>query len=48
LAYGGYYAPYAYDYGYYDDAYAGECYIRRHWVINRSGKRVLRRVQVCY
>ena len=44
MAYGGYYGgPYAYDYG-----YGGECYIRRHWVINRYGQRVLRRIQVCY
>jgi hypothetical protein len=48
LAYGGYYGgPYAYDYGY-DNGYAGECYIRRYWVINRYGHRVLRRGQVCY
>ena len=47
--YGGYYGgygPYAYD----DDsyAYAGACYIRRHWVIDGYGRRVLRRVRVCY
>ena len=47
LAYGGYYAPYAYDYAY-DNGYAGECYIRRHWVVNRNGHRALRRTQVCY
>ena len=37
--YGGYYGDYA---------YGGECYIQRHWVINRYGHRVLRRVHVCY
>ena len=49
LAYSGYYAPYAYDYGY-DTAYAyaQECYVRRHWVTNRYGERVLRRGYVCY
>lgn len=46
--YGGYYGPYAYDYGYGSYAYADDCYIRRHWVINRYGHRVLRRVTVCY
>jgi hypothetical protein len=39
---GGYYGgPYAYDYG-------GGCYIRRYWVINRYGHRVLVRRRVCY
>jgi hypothetical protein len=41
--YGGYYGAYASDY-----AYGGECYIQRHWVINRYGHRVLRRVHICY
>ena len=45
--YGGYYGygPYAYDGGPY--AYAGGCYIRRQWVIDGYGRRILRRVQVC-
>jgi hypothetical protein len=30
-----------------DNAYAQECYIRRYWVINRYGHRVLRRGYVC-
>ncbi len=56
--YGGYYGPYAYDYGYYGPyaydysygayAYAPDCYIQRHWVINRYGHRGLRRTRVCY
>ncbi len=47
--YGGYYGygPYAYDYGG-PYAYAGGCYIRRHWVVDAYGRRVLRRVRVCY
>ena len=43
--YGGYYGygPYAYDY------YAlPRCYISRRWVWDRYGRRVLRRVRVCY
>ena len=43
--YGGYYGygPYAYDY------YAlPRCYISRRWVWERYGRRVLRRVRVCY
>jgi hypothetical protein len=43
--YGGY-GPYAYDYGG-DYAYAGDCYIRRRWVVDGYGHRVLRRVRVC-
>jgi hypothetical protein len=40
--YGGYYGygPYAYDYG--------DCYIRRQWVVDGYGRRILRRVRVCY
>jgi hypothetical protein len=43
--YGGYYGygPYAYDY--YGPP---RCYISRRWVWNRYGRRVLRRVRVCY
>jgi hypothetical protein len=38
--YGGYYGgPYA---------YGGDCVMRRHWVINRWGHRVLRWTRVCY
>ena len=43
--YSGYYGygPYAYDY------YAlPRCYISRRWVWDRYGRRVLRRVRVCY
>lgn len=44
--YGGYYdGPYAYYGGPY--AYGGGCYIERHFVINRFGHRVIRRVRVC-
>jgi hypothetical protein len=53
--YGGYYGPYAYDYGPYaydygygSYAYDGGCYIRRRWVSDGYGHRVLRRVRVCY
>jgi hypothetical protein len=43
--YGGYYGygPYAYDY--YGPP---RCYISRRWVWDRYGRRVLRRVRVCY
>jgi hypothetical protein len=43
--YGAYYGygPYAYDY--YGPP---RCYISRRWVWNRYGRRVLRRVRVCY
>src|SRR5690348_5171449 len=44
--YGGYY-PYGGYYAYGPGAY-GDCYVRRRWVINRYGHRVLRRVTVCY
>jgi|SRR5262245_46051285 len=45
---GGYYAPYGYgpDYGAY--AYGGDCVMRRRWVVNRYGHRVLRWVRACY
>ena len=40
--YGYYGGPYAYDYGY------GGCTIRRRWVLDGYGNRVLRRYRVCY
>jgi hypothetical protein len=52
-AWGGYYGPgygygpYAYDYGYADAGYGG-CTIRRRWVSDGYGRRVLQRVRVCY
>jgi hypothetical protein len=42
--YGGYYPYYASGYGPYG---YGDCYVTRHWVINRYGHRVLRRATVC-
>jgi len=45
--YGGYYGPYAYDYGG-PYAYAGDCVMRRRWVIDGYGRRVLRWTRVCY
>jgi hypothetical protein len=46
--YGGYYGygPYAYDDGAY--AYAGDCYLKRRWVVDEYGRRILRRMRVCY
>ena len=41
------YYGYGYGYGPGPYAYAGDCYIRRHVVINRFGARVVRRVRVC-
>ena len=34
--------------GYSAYGYAPDCYLRRQWVINRYGHRVLRTRQVCY
>jgi hypothetical protein len=47
--YGGYYGygPYAYDYGDGPYSYAGGCYVRRQWVVEGYGRRILRRVRVC-
>lgn len=45
--YGGYYGPYAYDYGPDDYGYGG-CYIRRRLVYDGYGHRYWRRVRVCY
>lgn len=46
--YGYGYRPYPY-YGYYSPyGYDGGCVIRRRWVIDYRGRRVLRRVRICY
>jgi len=45
---GGYYAPYGYGPYYGAYAYGGDCVMRRRWVVNRYGHRVLRWVRACY
>jgi hypothetical protein len=45
---GGYYG--GYPYGYYGGpyAYAGDCYLQRQVYIDHWGRRIIRRVRVCY
>jgi hypothetical protein len=45
--YYGYGGPYGYGYGG-PYAYAGDCVMRRRWVINAYGQRVFRWTRVCY
>jgi hypothetical protein len=48
-AWGGYYGgPYGYGPSYGAYAYGGDCVMRRRWVVNRYGHRVLRWVRACY
>ena len=44
----GYYSPYGYGPYYGAYGYGGDCVMRRRWVVNRFGHRVLRWVRTCY